>query len=83
MSETMSTIDSASSQGYYSWTTTLKGVYYGPGSVSTALPKLLNAIGVNKALVVTGKSLHDKVNFSIAMLAVNLTHRIEKHRPRL
>jgi hypothetical protein len=48
-------------QGFYGWTDTLKGVYYGPGSVVTALPKLLNTLGVKKALVVTGKSLQSKV----------------------
>lgn len=48
-------------EGYYAWTDTLKGVYYGPGSVKTALPKLLKTLGVKKALIVTGKSLHDKV----------------------
>ena len=48
-------------QGFYAWTDTLKGVYYGPGSLPTALPKLRAAIGGTKALVVTGKSLFNKV----------------------
>ncbi|KAI0768744.1 iron-containing alcohol dehydrogenase [Trametes elegans] len=48
--------------GSYSWTDTLKGVYYGPGSVKTALPKLLNTLETKKALVVTGRSLHDKTD---------------------
>lgn len=48
--------------GFYSWTDTLKGVYYGPGSVKTALPKLLNTLGVKKALIVTGKSLYHKAS---------------------
>lgn len=26
-------------QGFYGWTDTLKGIQYGPGSLSTALPK--------------------------------------------
>jgi alcohol dehydrogenase class IV len=47
--------------GSYAWTDTLKGVYYGPGSVATALPKLLHTLGVKKALVVTGRSLYTKV----------------------
>jgi hypothetical protein len=47
--------------GYYGWTHTLQGVYYGPGSVSTALPKLLDTLGASKALVVTGNSLYTKV----------------------
>ncbi|KAI0958293.1 hypothetical protein AcV7_004150 [Taiwanofungus camphoratus] len=54
--------ESTALQGYYSWTDTLKGVYYGPGSLSTALPKLLQLLGAKKALVVTGKSLHDKTD---------------------
>lgn len=53
----------ASSPLYYAWTDTLKYVYYGPGSVKSALPKLLNALKASRALVVTGKTLHDKVTF--------------------
>ncbi|KAF4620435.1 hypothetical protein D9613_000745 [Agrocybe pediades] len=56
------TSDSSSISGFYSWTDTLKGVYYGPGSVKTALPKLLSVLGVKKALVVTGKSLYSKTD---------------------
>jgi alcohol dehydrogenase class IV len=47
--------------GFYAWTHTLEGVHYGPGSVSTALPKLLDTLGATKALIVTGKSLYTKV----------------------
>ena len=47
--------------GCYAWTHTLQGVYYGPGSVSTALPKLLDTLGASKAMVVTGNSLYTKV----------------------
>lgn len=54
--------DSSSLQGFYSWTDTLKGVYYGPGSVVHALPKLLETLGVKKALIVTGRSLYEKVS---------------------
>lgn len=42
---------------YYAWSHTLQGVYYGPGSISTALPKLLDTLGASKAMVVTGNSL--------------------------
>ncbi|KAI0790831.1 alcohol dehydrogenase IV [Abortiporus biennis] len=49
-------------QGFYSWTDTLKGIYYGPGSTSTSLPKLLELLGVKKAFIVTGRSLHDKTD---------------------
>jgi len=52
---------SASLQGSYVWTDTLKGVYHGPGSVATALPKLLHILNAKKALIVTGKSLYSKV----------------------
>ncbi|KAH9994923.1 alcohol dehydrogenase IV [Russula compacta] len=55
-------IPSTELSGYYGWTHTLLGVYYGPGSVSTALPKLLDAIGASKALVVTGTSLYSKTD---------------------
>lgn len=49
--------------GFYSWTDTLRGVYYGPGSVKTGLPKLLNTLGIKKALIVTGKSLYNKASY--------------------
>jgi len=52
-------IDDATISGFYSWTDTLKGVYYGPGSVKTALPELLKTIRGTKVLVVTGKSLKE------------------------
>ncbi|PPQ63487.1 hypothetical protein CVT24_005144 [Panaeolus cyanescens] len=61
----MSSLDStpvAQLHGFYSWTDTLKGVYYGPGSVKTALPKLLATLSVKKALIVTGKSLNTKTD---------------------
>lgn len=56
------TNESDSLHGYYGWTDTLEGVYYGPGSLKTALPKLLNILKVKTALVVTGKSLYHKVS---------------------
>ncbi|KIJ67918.1 hypothetical protein HYDPIDRAFT_107456 [Hydnomerulius pinastri MD-312] len=46
--------------GSYAYHDTLKGVYYGPGCVRTALPKLLPILGGSKALIVTGKSLREK-----------------------
>lgn len=54
-------IPSTELSGYYAWTHTLQGVYYGPGSVSTALPTLLDTLGASKALVITGNSLYTKV----------------------
>jgi alcohol dehydrogenase class IV len=56
------TNESDSLHGYYGWTDTLEGVYYGPGSLKTALPKLLNILKVKTALVVTGKSLYHKTD---------------------
>ncbi|KAJ3790825.1 alcohol dehydrogenase IV [Lentinula aff. detonsa] len=47
-------------QGFYAWTDTLRGIQYGPGSVSTALPKFFGLLGVSKALVLTGRSLYEK-----------------------
>ncbi|KAJ3856244.1 alcohol dehydrogenase IV [Lentinula lateritia] len=49
-------------QGFYGWTDTLRGVQYGPGSVSIALPKFFNLLGVSKALVLTGRSLYEKTD---------------------
>lgn len=48
--------------GQYLYTETLKGVYFGPGSVTTALPKLLKELGATKALIVTGTSLRTKTD---------------------
>jgi len=48
--------------GSYAYHDTLKGVHYGPGCVSTALPRLLSVLGGNKAFIVTGKSLREKTN---------------------
>ncbi|TBU41372.1 alcohol dehydrogenase IV [Dichomitus squalens] len=53
---------SSSLSGSYACTDTLKGVFYGPGSVKTALPKLLDIIGGKKALIVTGRSLYTKTD---------------------
>ncbi|KAJ6602415.1 alcohol dehydrogenase IV [Mycena vulgaris] len=48
--------------GSYGWTDTLKGIYYGPGCVATALPKLIQTLGVKKGLIVTGHSLYTKTD---------------------
>jgi len=58
----VNTLDMSPLNGFYGWTDTLKGVYYGPGSTKTALPKLLDTLAVKKALIVTGRSLNDKTN---------------------
>ena len=59
----MSTVEQSTGalQGSYSWTDTLKGVYFGPGSLKAALPRLLDTLGAKKALIVTGNSLYNKV----------------------
>ncbi|KAI0644566.1 iron-containing alcohol dehydrogenase [Trametes meyenii] len=54
--------DSSDLQGSYAWTDTLQGIYYGPGSIKTALPKLLERLGAKKALIVTGRSLYEKTD---------------------
>ncbi|KAJ7667569.1 alcohol dehydrogenase IV [Mycena polygramma] len=48
--------------GTYGWTDTLKSVQYGPCCVTTALPKLIQALGVKKGLLVTGHSLYTKTD---------------------
>ncbi|THH32293.1 hypothetical protein EUX98_g1898 [Antrodiella citrinella] len=60
--------------GHYAYTDTLKGIYYGPGCLDTALPELLNTLGAKKALIVTGKSLFEKTNVVKRVKAV-----LEKH----
>ena len=47
--------------GFYAYTETLKGVYYGPGSVRSSLISALEGFGAKKVLIVTGKSLREKV----------------------
>ena len=47
--------------GFYAYTQTLKGVYYGPGSVKSSLISILEGFGTKKVLIVTGKSLREKV----------------------
>lgn len=61
-------LDSAKQQdsslhGSYAYNDVLKGVYYGAGSLTTALPKLMDILGAKRALIVTGKSLNNKVIF--------------------
>ncbi|KAJ6510287.1 alcohol dehydrogenase IV [Mycena vitilis] len=48
--------------GTYGWTDTLKRVQYGPGCVTTALPKLIENLGVKQGLIVTGRSLYTKTD---------------------
>lgn len=69
---------SSTLEGNYSYTNTLKGVYYGAGSLATALPKLRAKIGGTKALIVTGKSLYNNVSSSI----VELSRRRDNHERR-
>jgi hypothetical protein len=66
--------------GYYGWTHTLEGVYYGPGSVSTALPKLLDTLGASKAFIVTGNSLYTKVRLIPVSLVLSLSHTMMYRR---
>jgi hypothetical protein len=50
--------------GSYSYTDTLRVVHYGPGSLATALPEILDSWKPSKALIVTGNSLRTKVGRS-------------------
>lgn len=63
---------SSNLSGSYAYTDTLKGVYYGPGSIKTALPKLLGILGAKKALLVTGRSLFHKVPQQFIYLAIRI-----------
>lgn len=58
----MTTANETVPAGSYAHTNTLEGVYYGPKCVETALPKLLDTLGAKRALIVTGKSLRNKVS---------------------
>ena len=62
-------------EGFYGWTDTLKGVQYGPGCLATALPKFLGILGVKKALIVTGRSLYEKVRCSTLTNAISIARR--------
>lgn len=73
--------ESSDVQGFYSWNESLKAVYYGPGSLKTALPKLLKTIGGKKALVVTGKSLHTKVSLINVHITSTGSDRHLENRP--
>lgn len=48
--------------GSFAYSDTLKSIYYGPGCLKNALPKLLSSIGASKALIITGRSLHTKTD---------------------
>ncbi|KAH8119670.1 hypothetical protein DFH11DRAFT_1723161 [Phellopilus nigrolimitatus] len=65
----------------YAYTDTLKGVYYGPGCLTVALPKLLATLGATKALVVTCRSLHEKKQINKDDATIELvipTHPLER-----
>ncbi|KAF9792661.1 alcohol dehydrogenase IV [Thelephora terrestris] len=48
--------------GFYAYTQTLKGVYYGPGSVKDSLISILEGFGTKKVLIVTGRSLRERTD---------------------
>ncbi|KAJ3554504.1 hypothetical protein NM688_g3074 [Phlebia brevispora] len=81
--------ESTDLHGSYSFTDRLKAVHYGPGSVETALPKLLKQFGVKKALIVTGKTLFEKTDVVKTVEAVlrkenaygATFHEIGQHSP--
>ncbi|THH09439.1 hypothetical protein EW145_g2009 [Phellinidium pouzarii] len=51
--------------GNYAFTDSFKSVHYGPGCITSALPKLLATVGAKTALVVTGRSLHTKARTDV------------------
>lgn len=53
--------------GSYAFHDTLKGIHFGPGSLESALPHLLRTLGGTKALIVTGKSLREKVRIVLPL----------------
>lgn len=55
------TMSTSAISGFYAYTQTLKGVYYGPGSVKDSLISILEGFGTKKVLIITGKSLREKV----------------------
>jgi hypothetical protein len=57
----MSTAKDTVPAGFSAYNDTLNGVYYGPKCVETAPPKLLDALGAKRALVVTGETFCNKV----------------------
>ncbi|PAV19863.1 alcohol dehydrogenase IV [Pyrrhoderma noxium] len=63
----------SSLSGSYAYTE-LKGVQYGPGCLSDALPKFIEQFGVKRALVVTGRSLHTKTDVVRRVEAVLREH---------
>ncbi|KAI0644586.1 alcohol dehydrogenase IV [Trametes meyenii] len=62
MSVSTPSAESSNIRGSYSWSDSLQGLYYGPGCVKTALPKFLRKLGGKRALIVTGRSLHEKTD---------------------
>ena len=50
--------------GFYAYTQTLKGVYYGPGSVKNSLISVLEGFGTKRVLIITGRSLRERVSTS-------------------
>ncbi|XP_006461160.1 hypothetical protein AGABI2DRAFT_192693 [Agaricus bisporus var. bisporus H97] len=90
----MSTVDrdtstSTTYQGYYSWQLHLKGLFYGPGCVKTALPELLKTLGITRALVLTSKSVLFKTDTARRVEELLRTcnaygatfHQIQQHSP--
>jgi len=50
-------------QGHYGWHLNLQGVYYGPGCTKTVLPQLLDDLGIKRVMLLTSKSVLNKVFF--------------------
>lgn len=76
-------------QGHYSWHPNIQGISYGPGCVKTALPELLDTLGIKKAMVLTSKSVLTKTDAAKKVEDVlrernaygTTFHQIEQHSP--
>ena len=68
-----STMPNTDISGVYSVTETFKAVHYGPGSLTTALPKLLEVLSAKRALIITGRSLATKVNIFLSANLLSLS----------
>ncbi|KAJ6627357.1 alcohol dehydrogenase IV [Mycena sp. CBHHK59/15] len=60
--------------GAYTYTESLKTIHYGIGCLATALPESIDALGVKKGLIVTGRSLFSKTD-----VVTKVKHILEKH----
>lgn len=83
------TYPSTTYQGHYSWHLNLQGLFYGPGCTNTALPQLLDDLGIQRAMLLTSQSVLNKTD--VAKKVENILRKrnalgttfdqIEQHSP--